>query len=114
MRKILLLLCLLSYLHGTAQTTKKEIQAQRISEAPVIDGKLNEAAWADAHIAKDFVMFRPGDGDPEPNDQRTEVKIIYDDQAIYVGAYLYDGNPDQIMRQLSEREIILGQQIFLP
>ena len=104
MRKILLLLCLLSYLHGTAQTTKKEIQAQRISEAPVIDGKLDEAAWADAHIAKDFVMFRPGDGDPEPKDQRTEVKIIYDDQAIYVGAYLYDGNPDQIMRQLSERD----------
>ncbi|MDN3644189.1 DUF5916 domain-containing protein [Lutimonas halocynthiae] len=87
-----------------AQNTKKELQAQRISEAPVIDGKLNEGAWEDANIAKDFVMFRPGDGDPEPKNQRTEVKIIYDNQAIYIGAYLYDANPDKIMRQLSERD----------
>ncbi len=104
MRKILLLLCLVSYLHSTSQTTKKEIQAQRISETLVIDGKLDEAVWADAHIAKDFVMFRPGDGDSEPNNQKTEVKIIYDDQAIYIGAYLYDSKPDLIMRQLSERD----------
>ena len=49
-------------------------------------------------------MFRPGDGDPEPKNQKTEVKIIYDNQAIYIGAYLYDANPDKIMRQLSERD----------
>jgi len=104
MRKILLLLCLVSYLHSTAQTTKKEIQAIRITEAPVIDGKLDEAVWADANIAKDFVMFGPGDGDPERNGQKTEVKIIYDDQAIFIGAYLYDAEPDKIMRQLSERD----------
>ena len=87
-----------------AQTTKKETQALRISEAPVIDGKLNDRAWEDANIANDFVMFRPGDGDPEPKNQKTEVKIIYDNQAIYIGAYLYDANPDKIMRQLSERD----------
>ena len=87
-----------------AQTTKKETQALRISEAPVIDGKLNDSAWEDANIANDFVMFRPGDGDPEPKNQKTEVKIIYDNQAIYIGAYLYDANPDKIMRQLSERD----------
>ena len=87
-----------------AQTTKKEIQALRISEAPVIDGKLNDSAWEEANIANDFVMFRPGDGDPEPKNQKTEVKIIYDNQAIYIGAYLYDANPDKIMRQLSERD----------
>lgn len=86
------------------QNKKKELQALRISEAPVIDGKLNDDAWEDANIAKDFVMFRPGDGDPEPKNQRTEVKIIYDNQAIYIGAYLYDANPDKIMRQLSERD----------
>ena len=53
---------------------------------------------------KDFVMFRPGDGDPEPQNQKTEVKILYDNQAIYIGAYLYDSEPDKIMRQLSERD----------
>ena len=104
MRKFLLLLCFLSVINSMAQTTKKETQALRISEAPVIDGKLNDSAWEDANIANDFVMFRPGDGDPEPKNQKTEVKIIYDNQAIYIGAYLYDANPDKIMRQLSERD----------
>ncbi len=104
MRKVFLLLCFVSFLNSTAQTTKKELQAQRVEEAPIIDGILNEGSWEDAFIAKDFVMFRPGDGDPEPKDQKTEVKIIYDNQAIYIGAYLYDANPDKIMRQLSERD----------
>ena len=87
-----------------AQISKKEIQAVRINNSPLIDGKLDDAAWENAFIAKDFVMFKPGDGDPEPEDQKTEVKIIYDDQAIYIGAYLFDSNPDKIMRQLSERD----------
>ena len=104
MRKFLLLLCLLSFSNSKAQTTKKEFRAHRISEAPVIDGKLDESAWENDETAKDFVMFRPGDGDAEPQDQKTEVKIVYDNQAIYIGAYLYDPNPDKIMRQLSERD----------
>ena len=104
MRKFLLLLCLLSFSNSKAQTTKKEFRAHRISEAPVIDGKLDESAWENDETAKDFVMFRPGDGDAEPQDQKTEVKIVYDNQAIYIGAYLYDANPDKIMRQLSERD----------
>ena len=87
-----------------AQTAKKELQALRISEAPVIDGKLDESAWENAEIAKDFVMFEPGDGDKEPQDQKTEVKIIYDNSAIYVAAYMQDPNPDKIMKQLSERD----------
>ncbi len=61
----------------------------------MIDGKLDDAAWNTVNIAKDFVMFRPGDGDPEPDTQKTEVKIIYDNQAIYIGAYLYDAAPRQ-------------------
>ena len=103
---------LFSVIAGTAQTTKKELQASRIQEPPVIDGKLDDKAWDGAAIAKDFVMFRPGDGDPEPQDQKTEVKILYDNQAIYVGAYLYDAEPDKIMRQLSERDNLGTSDFF--
>ena len=95
---------MLPILSLTAQTTKKELQASRIEEPPVIDGILDDAAWKDVSVAKDFVMFEPGDGNPEPDDQKTEFKIIYDNTAIYIAGYLYDSNPDKIMKQLSERD----------
>ena len=112
MSRFFLLFFLCTVISVTAQTTKKELQAFRIQEAPVIDGKLDDTAWNDAAIAKDFVMFRPGDGDPEPENQKTEVKILYDNQAIYVGAYLYDAEPDKIMRQLSERDNLGTSDFF--
>jgi len=87
-----------------SQNEKKEIQAVRVSEAPKIDGKLDELVWEKAHIARDFVMFDPGNGDAEPKDQKTEVKIIYDDEAIYIGAAMYDANPENILRQFTERD----------
>ena len=104
MRNIILFFSLISFLSGFAQTDKKELKAIRITEAPVIDGKLNESIWQEADVAKDFVMLRPGDGDAEPENQRTEVRIVYTDQAIFVGATLYDSKPEGIMRQLSERD----------
>jgi len=87
-----------------SQNEKKEIQAVRVSEAPKIDGNLDELVWEKAHIARDFVMFDPGSGDAEPNNQKTEVKIIYDDEAIYIGAAMYDSNPENILRQFTERD----------
>ena len=58
----------------------------------IINGNLEDDAWLNAEIAKDFVMFRPGTGENEPENQKTEVKVIYDDEAIYFGAMLYDDN----------------------
>ncbi len=83
MRKIILFFSLISFLSGYTQSAQKELQASRVAEAPVIDGKLDESVWKNADIAKDFVMLRPGDGDSEPEGQKTEVKIVYTDQAIY-------------------------------
>ncbi len=104
MRKIVLFFSLISFLSGYSQSTQKQLKALRVTEAPVIDGILDESVWENAEIAKNFVMFSPGDGDSEPEEQKTEVKIVYTDQAIYIGATLFDANPDKIMRQLSERD----------
>jgi hypothetical protein len=70
----------------------------------------DDAAWKDAEIASGFVQFTPEIGNTLPEDRRTEVKITYDDQAIYVAAYLYD-NPDLIMKQLTSRDNF-GQSDF--
>lgn len=84
-------------------TTKKSVQASRTDNHISIDGKLNEEDWKNAKIAKDFIMFYPDNGAPENPDKRTEVKILYDDDAIYVGATMYD-NPENILKEIKLRD----------
>ncbi len=84
--------------------TPKELQAVRVNESPKIDGKLDDLVWKKANIARDFVMYEPGSGDLEPKDKKTEVRIIYDDEAIYIGAVLFDASPDKILKQLTNRD----------
>lgn len=87
-----------------SQETKKNLQTKRVKIAPKIDGDLNDEAWKNVEVAKDFVMFRPTSGTPEPKNQKTIVKVVYDDEAIYFGAYLYDDNPAQIPTQIENRD----------
>ncbi|TYB76201.1 DUF5916 domain-containing protein [Bizionia myxarmorum] len=82
---------------------KKSLNIARTSTAPKIDGILDDVAWKQAQEAKDFIQFSPQMGIKETPETRTVVKITYDDDAIYVGAYLYD-NPKNIMRQLTSRD----------
>ena len=104
MRKIILLFAALCSLFLNAQEVKKNIRSVRISKPPIIDGVLDDEAWVNADIAKDFVMFRPTSGTPEKENQKTEVKVVYDDEAIYFGAYLYDDQPDKIPKQFANRD----------
>jgi len=57
---------------------------------PVIDGRLDEAVWASAPVIRDFTQHEPHEG--EPATERTEVRILYDDNALYIGAWLFDSN----------------------
>ncbi len=95
------------------QISKKELTATRIQEKITIDGIFDEAVWEQAEKAKDFVMFRPGTGDKEPIDQKTEVSILYDNEAIYVAARLYDANPGLISKELSERDNLGNADFFV-
>lgn len=75
----------------------------RIESSILVDGQLDEAAWADAAVATDFIEFEPSNGNPPR--QRSEVRILYDDNALYVGAMLFDESPDSILRQLGPRDV---------
>ncbi len=83
---------------------KKTLQTKFISEKISIDAKLDEGSWAKAEIATDFVMFNPDNGKPIAQNKRTEVKILYDNDAIYVGATLYDDEPLKILKEFSKRD----------
>jgi hypothetical protein len=85
--------------------TKKRLVAQRTSTSPKIDGSLDDAVWEKAAIATDFIELRPVPGRAEPKDGGTEIKILYDDYAIYVSARMYD-NPDSVVRELVSRDQI--------
>ena len=86
-----------------AQITKKQLHIQRATEAPKIDGVLDDAVWANAQGAVDFVQFRPNQNVKETKDNKTVVKVAYDNSALYVSAHLYD-DPTKIAKQLSSRD----------
>jgi hypothetical protein len=81
----------------------KSYTIKRADSAPKIDGVLDETTWKNADIATDFIQFRPEVGNSLPKEERTIVKMAYDDKAIYVAAYLYD-DPSKIMKQLTSRD----------
>ncbi len=84
---------------------KKILQAKSTVENIVIDGKIDEEIWKTAPIATDFIMFEPDNGKPISNSKRTEVKLLYDNKAIYIAALLYDDEPSKIARELTKRDV---------
>ncbi|WP_456425370.1 DUF5916 domain-containing protein [Rhodocaloribacter sp.] len=81
---------------------ERTLSAHPISETITIDGRLSEADWAGAPAAHEFRQYEPDEG-AEPS-QRTEVRVLYGDNALYVGAHLYDDAPDKIMATLGRRD----------
>ncbi|MDN3723360.1 DUF5916 domain-containing protein [Aequorivita sp. SDUM287046] len=91
---------------------RKKITIPRIYEAPKIDGILDDPVWQNAPIATDFVERMPTNGKPIPDSLKTDVKIVYDDLGIYFGAKMMDPNPDQILKELTERDGIGNDDFF--
>ncbi|TDE47150.1 hydrolase [Flavobacterium rhamnosiphilum] len=110
MKNHLLLCFLLLYAFGYSQ--KKVLQTKFISEKIEIDGKLDENTWQTASIANDFIMFQPDNGKPIPENKKTEVKVLYNNDAIYVAALLYDNEPDKILKEISQRDDLGTSDFF--
>ncbi len=104
MKKILLTALCLLFVSALVlgQAAKKKANAIRVTEAPRIDGVLDEAAWKDAPVASDFTEYIPYND--RPGVYRTEVRFLYDNTALYVGAIMYDPSPDSILVQKGLRD----------
>ncbi|WP_375418673.1 DUF5916 domain-containing protein [uncultured Hymenobacter sp.] len=90
---------------------RRQLQAVRIQgEAPKLDGLLDEAVWQSAPVTEPFVEQEPRPGQVEKH--RTEVRVLYDDAAIYIGAHLHDVAQDSILRELSQRDDIGNSDWF--
>jgi hypothetical protein len=69
--------------------------AQRTNTAPVIDGRPNESAWQAGPPLTDFIQREPSDG--RPASERTEVRILYDEDALYVAVWAFDSRAAAIV-----------------
>lgn len=109
LQKIIILFISLVTLSSYSQNTKKTIEATRIKNPPKIDGILDDDVWKDLPAYGDFLMLEPNNTGKERDTHKTEVKMAYDDDAVYFAIYLYDNEPNRILKQFSQRDNINAQ-----
>ena len=85
---------------------EKAVRVQRASARPVIDGVMNEEIWRRAPIIDDLHQINPVEfGEPT---ERTEVRVLYDRDALYIGARLYDAEPERINARVLRQNQPIG------
>jgi hypothetical protein len=95
---VLALLAASSFAHAESRA-----KAVRRTGAITIDGKLDEAAWESAPKQHGFTQRLPKFGGKAANE--TTFAVLYDDQAIYVGVWADDPEPQKIRRTLTRRDV---------
>ena len=92
---IFLLFISISLYSQPTETYKKSLEAIKINPGMItLDGKLDESFWSNITGIEDFLMQEPIEGG-EPS-EKTVIKVAYDEKFLYIGAVLYDSNPDGI------------------
>jgi len=86
-------------------TAVRQATAARIEEAPIIDGKVDDAVWRNSQAITDFIQAEPYEG--QPATEKTEVYIAYDDRNVYVGAICYDSDPSRLIVTDARRDASL-------
>lgn len=77
--------------------------ATRVAEAPVLDGDvLGDPAWAQATPITTFWQEQPNEG--QPSSERTEVRVIFTADTLYIGAVMYDSDPSGIIVSDARRD----------
>ncbi len=72
---------------GGVSSAGPTVRAVRTTDAPTIDGRLDDAVWRDAVLITDFVQSNPVEG-AAPTES-TEVRIAYDSDHLYLGFYAH-------------------------
>ena len=116
-RATILGLTLITILAGPLYAAKQEsapaaprpsFKATRVTQPPVVDGDLSDAAWQGAQEITGFTQHNPEDG--KPATLPTVVKVVYDDDAIYFGAHMKDDQP--VTTLLGRRDNSLSSDWF--
>jgi hypothetical protein len=91
---------------------RKRARAVRVPEGSIhIDGVLDDRAWSQAVPITDFIQKEPDEGAPPTED--TDVRVVYDDDAIYIGARMYNRGRKPIQAPMGRRDGIEEQAEYL-
>jgi hypothetical protein len=88
-----------------------QTMATRLTGTVQVDGRLDETIWQTAPAITQLHQFRPVEG--APPSQRTEIRIVFDEEAIYVGARMFDDKPSGIVGRLARRDSETGSDYIL-
>ncbi len=88
--------------HSSGRTPPLAAAARVAPGSIHLDGRLDETAWTHAVPITEFTQTEPLQGTPAT--ERTEVRIVYDDDAVYVGARMFDSDPNGVRTQLARRD----------
>ncbi|HEY3215386.1 MAG TPA: DUF5916 domain-containing protein [Candidatus Eisenbacteria bacterium] len=86
------------------------VRASRLESPVTVDGALTEPIWRSGEAFEELVQRDPVEGGLPS--QRTAVRVAYDDDAIYLGARLYDNAPDSIIARLARRDASIASDRF--
>ncbi|WP_203295645.1 DUF5916 domain-containing protein [Luteirhabdus pelagi] len=89
--------------------SERSLTAIRTENPPVIDGLLNDEVWVGMQGSEGFFMYEPGNEGTISEAYTTKVKLAYDDNAVYVAAYMAHPYPSEIKRQFSQRDDVFVQ-----
>jgi hypothetical protein len=94
-------------------TYRPSVVAVRIapSEAPTIDGLLDDPVWKKSASIDEFYQLEPNEG--QPGDERTRVRILYDENNLYFAITCYDDEPEQIKARVKARDGDLENDDFI-
>lgn len=92
---------------------RKKLPATRISSTPKIDADLNDVVWKEVPAADNFIELRPENGKVTTKEHATEVKLAYDDNAIYISAKMLAPEPEKIPKEFTNRDNIGNADFFL-
>ena len=95
---------------GGARKAAPVARARVITKAPVINGRLDDDAWQGVDPFKDFVQRELQEG--APISERTEVRVLTDGEALYVGAWMYDREPGRIVPGEKVRDVTLANSDY--
>ena len=94
-----------------AQDPARIARPARVATVPHIDGRLDEAVWQEAQPLTGFVQRQPHEG--APSTERTEVRILTDGAALYIGAWLFDREPSGIVPGERVRDVDLTNSDYV-
>ena len=102
-----ILLLVTTPLFANTQNTRRTLRAVWTENPPVIDGVLTDTVWQQAEVATHF--FRAKEGETQPVELDTEVRVLYDENMLYIGVRCEEPDMKSLRETLTRRDSFVWQ-----